>query len=64
MGLNRQLARGCGRVRRRPNRTATIGASLKELDVFPSFEENPDFYIDYGETGPYVAEIGESECAT
>jgi sulfite reductase beta subunit-like hemoprotein len=43
---------------------ATIGASLKELDVFPSFEDNPDFYIDYGETGPYVAEIGESECAT
>ncbi len=43
---------------------ATVGAALKELDVFPSFEDNPDFYIDYGETGPYVAEIGESECAT
>ena len=25
---------------------------------------HPDFYVDYGETGPYVAEIGESECAT
>ena len=23
----------------------------------------PDFYVDFGETGPYVAEIGESECA-
>ena len=43
---------------------AAIGSTLKELDVFPSFEDNPDFYIDYGETGPYVAEIGESECAT
>ena len=43
---------------------ATVGASLKELDIFPSFEDNPDFYIDYGETGPYVAEIGASECAT
>jgi len=41
-----------------------IGSTLKELDVFPSPEENPDFYVDFGETGPYVAEIGESECAT
>ena len=22
------------------------------------------FYTDYGEIGPYVAEVGESECAT
>ena len=41
-----------------------IGTTLKELDVFPKPDENPDFYVDYGETGPYVAEIGESECAT
>jgi sulfite reductase (ferredoxin) len=41
-----------------------VGSTLKELDAFPAFEDNPDFYIDYGETGPYVAEIGESECAT
>jgi len=41
-----------------------IATSLKDLDVFPTFEENPDFYVDYGETGPYVAEVGESECAT
>ena len=41
-----------------------IGTTLKELDQFPTSEENPDFYVDYGETGPYVAEIGESECAT
>jgi sulfite reductase (ferredoxin) len=41
-----------------------IGTTLKELDVFPMPDENPDFYVDYGETGPYVAEIGESECAT
>jgi sulfite reductase beta subunit-like hemoprotein len=43
---------------------AAVGSTLKELDAFPAFEENPDFYIDFGETGPYVAEIGESECAT
>ena len=41
-----------------------VAEGLKDLDVFPTFEENPDFYVDYGETGPYVAEVGESECAT
>jgi sulfite reductase beta subunit-like hemoprotein len=41
-----------------------IGAELAELDNFPTPDEAPDFYIDYGETGPYVAEVGESECAT
>jgi hypothetical protein len=41
-----------------------VGETLKDLDVFPTPEENPDFYVDFGETGPYVKEIGESECAT
>jgi sulfite reductase (ferredoxin) len=41
-----------------------IGETLADLDEFPAFEDNPDFYVDYGETGPYVKEIGESECAT
>ena len=36
----------------------------RDLDEFPTPDEAPDFYVDYGETGPYVAEIGESECAT
>ncbi len=44
--------------------TKKVGKSLKELDAFPTFEENPDFYIDFGETGPYVVETGASECAT
>ena len=43
---------------------SAIGTKLKALDVFPTPEEAPDFYIDFGETGPYVAETGESECAT
>ena len=43
---------------------AAIGAELKELDVFPTPEEAPDYYVDFDETGPYVAEVGESECAT
>lgn len=41
-----------------------IGAELADLDEFPDYEAAPDFYVDYGETGPYVKEIGESECAT
>ncbi len=43
---------------------AALGEELGELDVFPAFAEDPDFYIDYSETSPYTAEIGESECAT
>jgi sulfite reductase (ferredoxin) len=41
-----------------------VGQTLKDLDHFPTPEEGPDFFVDYGETGPYVAEIGDSECAT
>jgi sulfite reductase beta subunit-like hemoprotein len=40
-----------------------IAAELKELDVFPAPEDGPDFYVDYGETGPYEAEVGTGECA-
>jgi sulfite reductase (ferredoxin) len=41
-----------------------IGAELAELDRFPTPDEAPDFYVDYGETGPYAAVTGASECAT
>jgi len=43
---------------------AAVGTTLKELDAFPMPEEAPDYYIDFDETGPYVAEVGDSECAT
>ena len=43
---------------------AAVGTTLKELDAFPAPEEAPDYYIDFDETGPYVAEVGDSECAT
>ena len=43
---------------------AGVGAELAELDAFPAFDDDPDFYIDFGETGPYAAEVGTSECAT
>ena len=29
----------------------------------PPFDEAPEFYSDYDETGPFVAEVGDSECA-
>ena len=41
-----------------------VGQTLTDLDHFPTPEEGPEFFVDYGETGPYVAEIGDSECAT
>jgi sulfite reductase beta subunit-like hemoprotein len=40
-----------------------VATDLKELDEWPDPEERPDYYIDFGETGPYVADVGEGECA-
>ncbi|MGQ0824697.1 MAG: nitrite/sulfite reductase [Actinomycetota bacterium] len=40
-----------------------VGKSLAELDVFPSPDVGPEFYVDYDETGPYVADVGDGECA-
>ena len=40
-----------------------MAQSLKDLDVFPLPEENPDFYVDFHETGPFVSEVGVGECA-
>jgi sulfite reductase beta subunit-like hemoprotein len=42
---------------------STVAADLKELDVWPTPEERPDYYIDFDETGPYVADVGAGECA-
>ena len=40
-----------------------VGETLQDLDHFPTFEEDPSFYTDYDEQGPYVAEVGAGECA-
>jgi sulfite reductase beta subunit-like hemoprotein len=40
-----------------------LAAELKDLDEWPDPEERPDYYVDFGETGPYSAEVGEGECA-
>ena len=36
---------------------------LKDLDSFPTPEENPDFYVDWDETDQFMVALGESECA-
>ena len=41
-----------------------VAAELRDLDEFPAYDDDPAFYIDYDETGPYAAETGDSECAT
>ena len=41
-----------------------VRKELLDLDWFPEPEDGPEYYVDYGETGPYVAEVGDSECAT
>ncbi len=43
---------------------SALADELRDLDHFPSFEDDPSFYTDYEETGPYEVEVGESECAT
>jgi sulfite reductase beta subunit-like hemoprotein len=40
-----------------------VAEGLADLDEFPTPDDGPDFYVDYGETGPYEKNLGESECA-
>ncbi|MFP3901481.1 MAG: nitrite/sulfite reductase [Acidimicrobiia bacterium] len=40
-----------------------LADTLRELDAFPDPEETPDYFVDYDETGPYAAEVGQGECA-
>src|SRR3954453_17429465 len=38
-----------------------VAEGLSDLNEFPTPEERPDFYVDFDETGPYVAEVGAGE---
>ncbi|MFM7061897.1 MAG: nitrite/sulfite reductase, partial [Actinomycetes bacterium] len=40
-----------------------LGTALAELDRFPTFDEDADYYVDFDETGPNEANVGDSECA-
>ena len=42
----------------------SVAKDFLDLDVVPKPDDAPHFYVDYDETGPYVAEVSESECAT
>ena len=43
---------------------AGVGEQLRDLDAFPDPDQAPEFYVDFGETGPYVKDVGDSEYAT
>jgi sulfite reductase (ferredoxin) len=40
-----------------------VAEGLKDLDWFPAPDEGPEFFVDYDDTGPFSAEVGDSECA-
>jgi len=42
---------------------SAVASGLAALDEFPTPDARPDFYVDYDETGPYIAEVGAGECA-
>ncbi len=41
-----------------------VAKGLEDLGVFPEPAVAPDFYVDFDETAPYIADVGVSECAT
>ena len=41
-----------------------VADGLRDLDEVPTPEDSPEYFTDYDETGPFVAQIAESECAT
>ncbi len=59
----REFGEAFGTWLERVGGASEVAAGLQDLDHFPPPEQNEDFYVDYGETGPYSKEIGESECA-
>ena len=40
-----------------------VAEGLRDLDNIPEPDAAPDFFVDYGETGPFTGEVGDSECA-
>ena len=41
-----------------------VAEGLRDLDHVPLPEEEPDYFVDYDETAPFVPDVAESECAT
>jgi len=42
----------------------SVAEGLRDLDTVPLPDVSPEFFADFDETGPFVAAVGESECAT
>jgi sulfite reductase (ferredoxin) len=40
-----------------------VAEGLRDLDTVPLPDVSPEFFADFDETGPFVAAVGESECA-
>jgi hypothetical protein len=59
----RQVGESFAAWLQRSGGAGAVGDGLRELDVWPTPETDPGFYVDYDETGPYVAEVGAGECA-
>jgi len=43
---------------------SAVAEGLADLDVIPTPDDDPSFYVDHDETGPFTVEVTESECAT
>jgi sulfite reductase (ferredoxin) len=59
----RQYGESFGSWLERSGGAKAAGEWLSDLDEFPEPDANPEYYVDFGETGPYEAVIGDSECA-
>jgi sulfite reductase beta subunit-like hemoprotein len=42
---------------------SAVAEGLRDLDEVPTPEADPTFYVDYDEISPFVAAVGDSECA-
>ncbi len=40
-----------------------LAKEIAHLDDWPEPSERPDYYVDFGETAPYVPDVGQGECA-
>ena len=49
---------------KRTGGATVLAGNLRDLDIVPTPDAAPEFFVDYDETGPFVAAAGESECAT
>lgn len=43
---------------------SAVATMLEPYGEIPEPDLGPEFYVDFDETGPYVASVAESECAT